>query len=156
MPIAATLKQYLKDQGVEYDVQTHLRTPSSSRSAQAAHVSGERVAKAVVLHDAKGYVLAVIPATHRLELDTVQRLLDRRLNLASEGEIGELFKDCDLGAVPAVGAAYGLDVILDEILVGQPDVFFEGGDHSSLVHVGGQEFEKLMANARRGRFSHHV
>ena len=156
MPIAGTLKQYLADQGVAYDVQTHSRTPSSSRSAQAAHVSGERVAKAVVLHDEGGYVLAVIPATHRLELDTVQRVLDRRLNLAMEREIGEIFTDCELGAVPAVGAAYGLDVILDESLAGQPEVLFEGGDHSTLVGVGGKEFEKLKGDARRGRFSHHV
>ncbi len=156
MGIAITLENYLAQRGVDYDVVTHTRTPSASRSAQAAHVSGERVAKTVVLHDAEGYVLAVLPATHRLELDAVQQLLERRLSLATEGEIADLFGDCDLGAIPPVGAAYGLDVVVDDSLVGQPEIYFEAGDHTSLVHVDARHFDGLMGAGPRGRFSHHV
>ncbi len=78
------------------------------------------------------------------------------LGLATEGEIADLFDDCDLGAVPPVGAAYGLSVVLDESLVDAPEVYFEGGDHTTLVHVAGDAFGTLMSDARRGRFSHHV
>lgn len=156
MAIATTLQDFLASCGVTYDVVTHSTTPSSSRSAQAAHVSGECLAKTVVLHDAEGYVLAVVPATHRIELDEIQRALDRRLSLAAENEIADLFGDCKVGAVPPVGAAYGLEVMLDESLAAQPEIYFEGGDHTSLVHLDRTGFKALMAGARRGRFSHHV
>ncbi len=156
MTIAKTLDDHLAKAGVDYDVVTHSQTGSSSRSAQAAHVPGERMAKAVVLHDGPGYLLAVVPSTHRIEMDTLHDMLDRRLSLATEGEIATLFGDCDLGAVPPVGGAYGLDVVLDESLADQSEVFFEAGDHRSLVHMNGVDFSTVMAKAKRGRFSHHV
>ncbi len=156
MAIAKKLSDHLANAGVAYDVVAHPRTPSSSRTAQAAHVTGERVAKTVVLHDDQGYLLAVVPSTHRVELDSLRSLVDRRLSLATESEIEKLFGDCDVGAVPPVGAAYDLDVILDESLAAQPDVYIEAGDHESLLRLGAGDFAKLMTKARSGRFSHHV
>ena len=155
MTIAKTLGAHLAAAAIKYDVVSHRSTPSASRTAQAAHVTGERVAKAVVLHDDSGYLLAVVPSTHRVELGTLHDLLGRSFNLATEAEITNLFGDCDVGAVPPVGAAYGLKVVLDESLLGHPEVFFEGGDHASLIHVGGDDFASLMADAQRGQFSHH-
>lgn len=155
MTIAKKLGKHLKTADVAYELVSHPRTESSTRTAQAAHVTGERVAKSVVLHDKQGYLLAVVPSTHRIELETLQRLLARPLNLATESEITKLFDDCELGAVPPVGAAYGLEVIVDEGLTEEPDVYFEAGDHRSLVHVSSKDFATLIANAQRGRFSHH-
>lgn len=156
MAIAKRLSEYLAGAGITHDVVTHPRSESTSRTAQVAHVTGERVAKTVVLHDDQGYLLVVVPSTHSVELDTLGRVLNRRLNLATESEIGTLFDDCELGAVPPVGAAYGLKVMLDESLTAQPDVYFEGGDHRKLIHVSAEDFEKVMEGAERGRFSHHV
>ena len=78
------------------------------------------------------------------------------LGLATEDEVGALFEDCDLGAVPPVGAAYGLSVIVDDGLADAQEVYFEGGDHKTLIKVSGDAFQTLMKDARRGRFSHHV
>ncbi len=156
MSLAKTLDRHLTQSGVGFDVVSHPRTLSSTRTAEVAHVSGERLAKAVVLHDEQGYLLAVVPSTHRLELDAVQRLVDRSMSLATEGEIADLFGDCELGAVPPVGPAYGLNVLMDESLADQSEVYFEGGDHRSLVRVNGADFDALMVEAQRGRFSHHV
>lgn len=156
MAIAKKLRQYLDDAGVRYDVIEHSPTPSASRTAQVAHVSGERMAKAVVLQGDEGYVVAAVPSTHQLELEALVDMLGQPVSLATEGEIGELFADCEVGAVPSVGDAYGLKILMDDSLSGLPDVYFEAGDHRSLVHVNGGDFASLMANAQRGRFSHHV
>ncbi|MGL4288946.1 MAG: aminoacyl-tRNA deacylase [Phreatobacter sp.] len=154
MTIANRLQKYLEGEGVHYDVVAHPRTASSSRTAEAAHVPGGRLAKSVLVHHEMGYVLAVVPSTHRVELGTLQAVLDKRLGLASESEVCKLFDDCDTGAVPAVGAAYGVPVILDESLGGATDLYFEGGDHKSLVHVTGDAFRSLTRDAQRARFSH--
>ncbi|HYZ32617.1 MAG TPA: YbaK/EbsC family protein, partial [Crenalkalicoccus sp.] len=69
-------------------------------------------------------------------------------------EIARLFDDCELGAVPPIGAAYGVPVLVDESLDGAAELYFEGGDHRTLVHVGGAAFRALTKDARRARFSH--
>jgi Ala-tRNA(Pro) deacylase len=156
MPIAASVRQYLAREGVEYDTITHARTRDSSHSAQAAHVPGDRLAKCVMLGDDNGYLMAVIPSSHRLDLTAVRQELNRDLGLATEREIVELFKDCEPGAVPPLGCAYGIDVVLDQSLGDMPDAYFEGGDHESLVHISGRDFLKLMADAPRRIVSHRV
>jgi Ala-tRNA(Pro) deacylase len=156
MTIASTLQRHLHGHGVAYEVLDHPLTGSASETAESAHISGNRVAKAVVLRDrGDGYLLAVVPATHHLSLEMMQAWLGRSVALASEQEIGKLFPDCDLGAIPPVGGAYGLDVVLDDSLAGLEEVFFEGGDHRTLVKVGGEQFRRLMSGARHGRFSTH-
>jgi Ala-tRNA(Pro) deacylase len=156
MTIAASVQHYLDQEGVEYDTIAHSRTRDSSHTAQAAHVPGDRLAKCVMLGDDNGYLMAVIPASHRLDLRAIRLELNRELGLATEREILELFKDCDPGAVPPLGYAYGIDMILDQSLADTPDAYFEAGDHESLIHVSGRDFLKLMADSPRRSVSHHV
>ena len=158
MTISATVQRYLKDRGVPHEVFTHPVTGSSTETAQSAHVSGDRIAKTVVLRvgdAADGYLLAVLPASHHLSLELLQGWLGKSVVLASEQEIGKLFPDCELGAIPPLGEAYGLDAVLDDSLAGLDEVCFEGGDHRSLIKIGGDRFRQLMSGARQGRFSTH-
>ena len=97
-------------------------------------------------------MLAVLPALRHIEFEELRRLLGSDLDLASEEQVETLFLDCERGAVPALGAAYGLNVVVDDSLAQQPDVYFEGGNHANLV-LSGTSFQKLMADARHGRFS---
>ena len=156
MTIAASVREYLAHEGVEYSTITHSRTRDSSHSAQAAHVPGDRLAKCVMLGDDNGYLMAVIPSSHRLDLTALRNELHRDLGLATEREIMELFKDCEPGAVPPLGCAYGIEMVLDQSLGDTPDAYFEGGDHESLVHVSGRDFLKLMADAPRRNVSHRA
>ena len=156
MTIAASVRNCLAREGVHYDMIAHERTRDSNHTAQAAHIPGDRLAKCVVLEDDKGYLMAVIPASHKVDLGAVHRQLNRALGLATDRELIELFKDCEPGALPPLGLAYGIDTILDQNLVDVPDIYFEAGDHQALVHVSGSEFLKLMAKAPRGQISHHA
>jgi Ala-tRNA(Pro) deacylase len=155
MAIAITLQQYLADHDIEYDTLRHARTPCASRTAQASHVSGECLAKAVILRKGDGYVLAILPATHHLRLGALRRMLKEAIGLATEDEIAGLFPDCDVGAVPALGQPYGLTTLVDESLQRQPEIYMEAGDHRTLVHLSGEQFEVLTGDAPHGRFSSH-
>jgi len=132
---------------------SHPPTQFSMATARAAGISARRLAKSVVLCDERGYLVAVVPATHRLRLENLRAQLKRPLGLARESELPPLFKDCALGAVPPLGQVYGLEVIVDDSLIGQPEVYFEGGDHQELLHVDGADFQRLLSNAKHGRFS---
>ncbi len=156
MAISGTLRNYLTELGIEYDLVVHPRTASSMRTAQAAHVSGERIAKAVVLAEDEGYLMAILPATHRLQFGWIRKDLSHNAGLAAELELKKLFRDCEVGAIPACGAAFDLKMMVDEQLVEQPEIYFEAGDHEHLVHLSGAEYRKLIQGAERGRISRHV
>ena len=145
MAIAKTLKAYLTARGVPYELVPHPRSSTTLEAAHAAHVPGDQVAKAVVLEDADGYVVAVVPSTNRLDFDWVGETLGRELQLAEEYELPELFRDCSIGAVPGLPEAYGLEVVWDDQLDGQDDIYVEAGDHRNLIHIRGEDFEELMS-----------
>lgn len=149
MAIAMTLRQYLDVHDVEYEVLKHAQTASSTRTAQATHVPGHRLAKGVVLKQGGEYLLAVLPASRHVELVSMESWLNRPVTLATEDEVGSLFPDCDIGAVPAIASAYGLDAVVDSSLDEQDDIYFEGGDHRTVVHITGEQFRKLTGSTPR-------
>jgi len=89
MSIAPILQRHL-DSNVTYDVITHDATMSSTRTAQACHVSGECLAKAIVLRHNGGYLLAVLPASHHIRLTDLRRQIGDNVDLADEQEISSL------------------------------------------------------------------
>ncbi|MEE8428134.1 MAG: YbaK/EbsC family protein [Gammaproteobacteria bacterium] len=155
MAIAGTVFRYLTERRIPYDVLSHSHTGSSMETAQVAHIPGVRVAKSVVLEDDHGYVMVVLPASRRLDLGELHHQLKRPLGLVSERELSALFQDCDMGAVPAVGPAYGIETVVDDTLVEQPDVYMEAGDHEQLIHLSGEDFESLLEQAQYLHISRH-
>jgi len=153
MAIAKRLKWYLDHHGLCYELVHHEPSSTSLGTARAAHIPAGRVAKSVLLEDERGYVLAILPASCRLDLGEVEARLQRRLELASEAELSDLFGDCAIGAVPAAGSAYGLPTLVEDSLLRLPDVYLEGGDHEELVHVSGMAFRALVAQSLHGHFS---
>ena len=103
MSIAPILQRYLVAENVEYDVIAHNPTMSSARTAEACRISGDRLAKAIVLRRDAGYMLAVLPASYHLRLSDLQSQLGDRVEMATEAEIDPLFPDCAHGAVPPLG-----------------------------------------------------
>ncbi|MDR9437377.1 MAG: YbaK/EbsC family protein, partial [Thiohalophilus sp.] len=154
MTISLRLLEYLEWKGVDYELLHHAFVTGSLRTAARAHVPGRQFAKPVVLKDEQGYLVAVVPASHKLDLDELNRGLNRRMRMATEKEIADLFDDCSKGAIPPIAEAYGFDAAVDETLEASPDVYFEAGDHAELVHVTGDDFRYMMHRARHGHFSH--
>lgn len=153
MAIAPTLAKFLEAKNVAYDVLAHDPTQDSLHTAHASHIPGDCLAKAVLLRDEQGYALAILPASHRLRLSDLKRQFGDDVELASEREIAELFADCACGAVPAIGECYGLDVVVDDDIDAQPEIYFEAGDHATLVHMSHAEFAGLTWMAQHGSFS---
>ena len=154
MAIAETLKTWIEDQSIEYRMGSHPISFSSRETATAAHIREDHIAKAVILKDKQGYLMAVIPADQWIKLHAIQQDLNRPLELASEDEIDELFKDCQPGAIPPLGQAYGMETVLDESLTSLANVYLEAGDHEHLLHISGDHFRKIMSGVRHGHFSH--
>lgn len=154
MAIARTLKAHLESRQVDYELVAHPHTGSSRETAAAAQVREDHIAKGVLLKDAGGYVLAVIPGDSWIRLQGIRDELDRELELAPEPDVERVFGDCDPGAVPCAGVAWGIETIVDEALAALAFVYFDAGDHEHLVRVDADGFHALMSGLRHGHFSH--
>ena len=89
MTIAASVTDHLSREGVPYEVITHEHTRDSNHSAEAAHIPGDQLAKCVMLEDGEGYLMAVLPATHKVDLGAIHRQLNRKLSLATDHELAD-------------------------------------------------------------------
>jgi Ala-tRNA(Pro) deacylase len=154
MTIAQTVSGYLQSHHVSYDVITHPYSDSSRKVTETAHVPPAQLAKAVILNDRRGLLMAVVPGDRHVSLDDLWIRLGRRLSLAPETSLAPVFRDCESGAIPPLGPAYGMKTIVDDSLFGQPEVYFESGDHRGLIRVGGEEFLALLREAMHGQFAH--
>lgn len=148
MSIAAKLGEHLTRKQIAFDLASHRRTSDSMSSADASHISPDCLAKAVVVRSRDGYFLAVLPASQRISWSRLGTLLGGSCAMATESELDQLFEDCAHGAIPPVGECYGLDVIVDPSICDAPSVYFEGGDHTTLIRVSQSQFARLRENAR--------
>ena len=153
MSIAPRLRWYLDQHAVEYEVQRHPYSLTSNETANRAHVPSTNLAKAVLLEDERGYVMAILPASRRIDLRRLGEQLHRNLEFASEPEIESLFHDCDRGAMPPVGGPYRIPTVYDDALNGLDEVWFEAGDHTAVVHLQGADFIELLSGSLHGHFS---
>jgi Ala-tRNA(Pro) deacylase len=154
MAIAETVQSFLAQHLVEYDLVSHPHTGSSHETAEAAHVNEDHIAKAVIVKDTDGYAMVVVPASNWVEVEHLRKELNRDFHLATEDELAKLFSDCEPGAAPPLGLAYGIETFLDEALTSLANIYFEAGDHEQLVHTAGDDFRTLLGGVRHGYYSH--
>jgi Ala-tRNA(Pro) deacylase len=154
MSISPRLSEYLQQRGTQFELCSHKHSHCSAETARAAHVPAHQVAKSVILEDDQGCVMAVIPADARVNLGELSRILGRNaLHLSDENRIAAVFTDCERGAVPAVGMAWGVPTIVDEDLEENHEVYVEAGDHEQLLRMTREQFGELMRGAMHGHFS---
>jgi len=150
------VQQFLRQRNVVFSSLDHEAAYGAQGVAQAVHVSGDRVAKAVLLKSGGDYALAVVPATHTIELAPAARAWGvRKAQLASEEDCGKLFADCELGALPPFGSQYGVKTLLDRRLLEDEEIVFEGNTHHEAVRMRLKDFVEIE-KPTVARFSQHV
>jgi Ala-tRNA(Pro) deacylase len=128
---------------VPYSVIQHAPAYSSQVAAATMHVPGKEMAKAVVLQGNGQSYLAVLPASHHVDLNRFSEIAGEPVTLASEEKIRELFPDCELGAIPPFGRLYGVPVYVDVSLALDREIIFPAGTHREAVRMSYQDFESL-------------
>jgi len=146
MPIPAQISKFLDSQKVPYHSYTHSRAYTAQGIAQAQHLSGKRLAKVVmVIADSNKLIMAVVPASHRVDLEQLRRALNTTwIRLATEEEFKDVFPDCELGAMPPLGNIYHLDVWMDESLQSHPTICFNAGTHAEIIEMSIADFDRLV------------
>ena len=144
MPLSERLRSFLDSHHAEFTLTTHPKAYTAREVAAAEHLPAREVAKTVVIFGDGGYHMVVVPASKLVDLHEVRPVLGlTQARLATEGELGTLFPDCELGAMPPIGPIYGFPVFLDAALAGQETIAFNAGTHRDVVHMTMAEFRRL-------------
>lgn len=151
MPLSARLEQYLNRKGIPFEEVT--LTPAAGFDAAVLHsgLPREEVIQASLLIDLKGVVMVVHPFDTVLDPDALQQVTGRSLQPLTSRQADRLFGDCEPGFHPPVGAAYELQVVVDESIPALAHAYMAGGSDSSMLRLDGRSLRLALAGARQGR-----
>jgi Ala-tRNA(Pro) deacylase len=131
-------KQFLQEHKANFEVVTHAEAFDASHLAQATATPGREVAKSVLLRANHGYryVIAVLPATHRIDLEALSKQLGgASVELATEIEVNQSCRDCEFGVLSPFGSQYGARTLVDKSLSEDETILFEGNSHHEAIRM---------------------
>lgn len=149
VPPNPRLLDWLADHSVDYELHEHPPTHTARETARAEGIDPRRFAKTLAVETAEGErALVALDATDSLDLHKAARLLGTdRVRLLTEAELAELASDCEIGALPPVGALYGVPVFADFAVRDDPEISFNAGSHRYTVHVEREAWERAAGVA---------
>ncbi|HXJ82830.1 MAG TPA: YbaK/EbsC family protein [Candidatus Methylomirabilis sp.] len=151
------LKRYLDQEQGAYEIIPHREVFSSREVAAESHVTDRQLAKVLAVREEDdGHLMVVLPAACRLDLNALRHATGRhRLSFVSEDDMGRLFPDCEIGAMPPFGQLYEMPVYLDACFSRAQTIVFRAGNHHEVVRMPYVEYERLVKPVV-GEFCTHV
>ena len=134
----------LERHGIPHVHTSHANAYRAREVAEAEHLPPYMLAKTVIVHGPNGYAMAVLPADCKVnlaELATTLQLQD--LGLATEEEVRDRFPTSEVGAMPPLGALFGLPVYMDVRLAEEAFIFFNAGTHRDAIHMSVADYLRL-------------
>jgi len=139
------IKNYLELQRVPYEHHVHPTAYTAQRLAEVEHAPGAMVAKSVILRADGQFIMAVLPASAKVDIPALQKALGvGDLRLATESEFQELFPDSDIGAMPPFGNLYEIPVCAEESLTADEHILFNAGTHEDAIRMRYQDYSRLV------------
>jgi len=138
------IEEYLKENGVAYEMREHPPAYTAQELAAEEHVSGNMFAKAVVVRADKGCAICAVPASCKLDMKKVAKALkSKKVRLADEAEMAKLFPDAEVGAEPPFGNLYDLPTVVDERLAQDEEIVFQAGTHRHAIRMKYADYASL-------------
>ena len=152
MNIPSTVRSFLANSQISFKGRKTTPADSFEETVSQAGISLSKVVKPVLLKSGPAFLMAVMRADQELDLNTLNELFKREFTLCSDSEIQELFPNCDYQALPPLAEPYGLRSIVDESIVGMPNIYLATGAEGLFISTSGAEFvAKLHEGCWKGR-----
>lgn len=120
---------------IEFEFLPHRRTTSASAEARALGIVPQSTAKTVVARLDGQCARAVVPASARVSLEKLGRVLGGKPVLLSELELAGAYPMFELGAVPPLGGPAGDRVVVDGSLLDEDYIVIEAGTHEASLRI---------------------
>ena len=145
MPLGR-LKEYLDKNNIKYVIIQHSIAYTTPEIAALAHIPGKELAKTVIIKIDGKMAMAVLPASYRVDFDSLKKALGaKKIEMATEKEFENIFSDCETGAMPPFGNLYDMDVYVAESLTEDNEITFNACSHRELIKLAYKDFENLVS-----------
>jgi Ala-tRNA(Pro) deacylase len=144
MPVKK-VKEFLDSRGVKYVNIAHSRAYTAQEVAASAHISGNELAKTVIVKLDGKLAMVVLPASAKVDLSRLKAATGARaVEFAHEYEFKDAFPGCEVGAMPPFGNLYGMQVFLAKSLSRDADMVFNAGSHTELMKLAYSDYQRLV------------
>lgn len=144
MPLVK-LRNFLDSRNIKYQLIRHSPSYTAQEIAASAHISGQEMAKTVMVKVGGKMAMAVLPASHKVDFKLLEKVTGaKEVELANESEFADLFPGCELGAMPPFGNLFDMDVFVAESLAEDEEIAFNAGSHSELMKLTYKDFERVV------------
>lgn len=139
------IEEYLTKQGIAFEKHEHPPAYTAQEVAAEEHVSGNLMAKSVVVQAGESFAMCVLPASYKLDMAKVGKALKaKKVRLADEQELAKLFPDSEVGAEPPFGNLYDLPTLVDEHLTTDKKIVCQAGSHRQAIKLDFAAYQKLV------------
>ncbi len=147
MAVSKKLLSYLDQKKIGYKMLKHRTVYTAYDAAKTMRAKLDQIAKTLVVKADKIYLLAVLPATRRLDLGKLKKITKaKKLEIAKENVMKKVFKTKP-GAIVPFGGLYKVPVFVDKTLLKVKQVIAGAGTHEDSVVMTGKNFLKAVGDA---------
>ena len=148
MSIPKQILNYLDKRGAKYGIVTHKKVYTAYDAAQTLRKKLDDIVKNLLVKTDKGFVLVLLPASKKLDLKGLKKLMNvhgkgvKTVEIPKEGAMVRLLK-VKPGALSAFGRLHDLEVYMDKNLRKAKKAIFSSGSFTDSFEMAMKEFEKL-------------
>jgi len=137
------VQEFLKEKGIGFEVIPHEQAFTAQEVAAAEHETGHHFAKTVIATSGDDAAMLVLPASRHVDFEKVSKLLGKEARMATEGQMKQLFPDCEVGAEPPFGSQYNVPTYVDSSLEACEEIVFRAGTHDKTVKMSYRDFKEI-------------
>lgn len=149
-PVVEKIIDLLKTNKIEYQTFEHqpVRTSEEAAAIRTGFVLSQG-AKALIVRikkdNQKKFQMLVVPGDKRFDKQKVSKILGTKdIRFASEEEVSEVTKGVQVGGVPPFGNLFGLEVIVDPLVLENEKIIFNAGDRQFSIAITAFEYKKIV------------
>lgn len=152
MAIPKKILKYLDSAKAGYKIIGHKTVYTAYDAAQTLRVKLGDIAKTLVVKADRAYVLAVLPASRRLDLGKLKKIIKaKKIDIAKENVMKKVF-NIKPGAVTPFGELYKTPVFIDKSLLKAKKIIAGAGTFEDSVAMAAKNFIKATKGTL-GEFS---
>ena len=147
----------LDNSGLNYEILPRVAHGNLLDIANKSNVRLQNVARSILLYDSNGgLLLAILPASHCLDIAMLERQLHRSFKSAETAAVQLIFPGCDFDSLPPFSPLTILPCIIDDNLASQDQIYFPT-ESMQLIRMVNEDFQELLDHAWHGfNFSHPI
>ena len=151
-----TLFDYLDSLQINYQVINHPVTRTLEQAAEVCDIPKNKLLRVVILSEAKKLFMAILPQDRFLDFSLLCKSLNREFNPAPLAVVEAIFEQCEPHSYPPAPKYFYMDSILDNSVLDLDEVYFEPGNHQTLIKMKCSDYLQLLRNIWQGNFSEPI